>query len=151
MPSARPPPAAPPLSRQELRAQLGAHDPYLLLELEELRWRATADDIKKSYRRLVLKHHPDKQNSTGADEAEGGGDDGDEMFKAITEAFERLSDPKKRRDFDSLDEFDDSIPTGFSPATDDFFAVFAPVFQNNSRWHARRPEHCARDALRASG
>ena len=134
-------------TKKELRAQLGNRDPYTLLDLEDLRWRATADDIRKSYRQLVLQHHPDKQNAPGETAAEekgsgilgmlglgsepreSNGDDDDEMFKAITEAFELLSNPKKRREFDSLDEFDDSIPTGFDPATDDFIKVFAPVFE----------------------
>ena len=60
----------------------------------------------------------------------------DEMFKAITEAFELLSDTKRRRDFDSLDDFDDSLPPkDFDPATHgDFFGVFGPVFERNSRW-----------------
>ena len=48
-------------SKAQLRDQMGKKDPYDLLELEDLRWRATADDIRKSYRRLVLEHHPDKQ------------------------------------------------------------------------------------------
>ena len=58
------------------------------------------------------------------------------MFKAITEAFELLSDGKRRRDFDSLDDFDDSLPPkDYEPSADgDFFAAFAPYFERNSRW-----------------
>ena len=103
-----------PKTKMELQASLAERDPYKLLELDELRWRASADDIKKAYRRMVLKHHPDKVQggaaaanggATGTGEVEGDqeeagkeapADDTDEMFKAITEAFELLSDAKRR-------------------------------------------------------
>jgi hypothetical protein len=139
-------------SKAQLRDQMGKKDPYDLLELEDLRWRATADDIRKSYRRLVLQHHPDKQEGRQAKEAaaeegeekaprasEGAEEEGDEMFKAITDAFELLSNPKKRRDFDSLDEFDDSIPSFDAASGDDFLQTFAPVFARNSRWSEVQP------------
>ena len=140
-----------PRDKAALRAELAEGDPYRLLELDELRWRATADDIRKAYRRLVLRYHPDKQRSDegggggAADAADvteallaGGEDEEDAMFKAITGAFERLSDPRKRREFDSLDEFDDSIPS-FDAGTDDFQATFAPVFERNARWSETQP------------
>jgi molecular chaperone DnaJ len=50
--------------------------------------KATQDDIKKAFRKLAQKHHPDK----GGDEA---------RFKEITEAYSVLSDEKKRREYDS--------------------------------------------------
>ena len=140
-----------PKSKAELQAQLAERDPYKLLELDAVRWRASTDDVKKAYRRMVLKHHPDKQHGAanavhgggGDDDEDGKGDEGeadgegDEMFKAVTEAFELLSDPKRRRDFDSLDEFDDSIPKA-SWATpldmEGFLREFGPIFERNSRW-----------------
>ncbi|KAK6588020.1 heat shock [Cryptosporidium xiaoi] len=54
---------------------------------------ASTSDIKKSYRRLALKWHPDKNPENRA-EAE-------EMFKKIAEAYEVLSDPEKRSRYDS--------------------------------------------------
>lgn len=50
---------------------------------------ATSDEIKKSYRKLVKEHHPDK---TGGD---------DSKFKQISEAYETLSDPVKREQYDN--------------------------------------------------
>ncbi len=50
--------------------------------------KATQDDVKKAFRKLAQKHHPDK----GGDEAK---------FKEITEAYSVLSDEKKRREYDN--------------------------------------------------
>ncbi|MDP2665677.1 MAG: molecular chaperone DnaJ [bacterium] len=51
--------------------------------------KATPDDIKKAFRKLAHKYHPDKG---GTDEA---------RFKEITEAYSILSDDKKRREYDT--------------------------------------------------
>lgn len=58
---------------------------YDILGVEK---KATTDDIKKAFRKLAQKHHPDK----GGDEAK---------FKEITEAYAILADDKKRREYDS--------------------------------------------------
>lgn len=56
---------------------------------------ATQDEIKKAFRKLAVKYHPDK--NPGNKEAEA-------RFKEITEAQEVLGDPEKRRRYDQLDE-----------------------------------------------
>lgn len=54
---------------------------------------ASEDDIKKAYRKLALKYHPDR--NPGNKEAE-------EKFKKINEAYAVLSDPEKRKQFDQF-------------------------------------------------
>src|SRR6266496_1236346 len=49
---------------------------------------ASADEIKRAYRKLAMEHHPDKH----------GGDDA--KFKELSEAYETLKDPQKRAGYD---------------------------------------------------
>ncbi|MEW5320503.1 MAG: hypothetical protein WDW38_011571 [Sanguina aurantia] len=105
-------------------------DLYALLGLQHERWTATDAQLKLGYRKACLEHHPDKAMVGIVDVAER--ERIVEHFKLIQEAYETLSDPSKRREFDSVDEFDDSLPSECAPA--DFFKVFAPAFRRNSRW-----------------
>lgn len=56
---------------------------------------ASPDEIKKVYRNLALKHHPDRVASEKKKEAE-------EQFKEISEAYAVLSDPQKRTQYDQF-------------------------------------------------
>src|SRR3954451_15570715 len=53
---------------------------------------ATADEIKKSYRRLARKYHPDVSKEANAED----------KFKEVQEAYEVLKDPEKRAAYDQL-------------------------------------------------
>lgn len=117
-------------------------DHYALLGLGHLRYLATEDQIRKSYREAALKYHPDKQASILlAEETEEAKQSKKEEieshFKIIQEAYEVLIDPVKRRIYDSTDEFDDEVPSDCAPQ--DFFKVFGPVFMRNSRWSVTQP------------
>src|SRR5882724_2082871 len=61
---------------------------------------ASADDIRKAFRKLARKYHPDV--NPGDKSAE-------EKFKTISEANEILSDPKKRKIYDQLGFYSDNI------------------------------------------
>lgn len=62
-------------------------------EVLGLRRNAQENEIKKAYRKLSLKYHPDK-NPNNKEQAE-------EIFKKISYAYGILSDPQKRKDFDT--------------------------------------------------
>ncbi|PKA48143.1 Chaperone protein dnaJ 72 [Apostasia shenzhenica] len=117
-------------------------DHYALLGLGHLRFLATEEQIRKSYRETALKYHPDKQAALLlAEESEAARqakkDEIESHFKSIQEAYEVLIDPVKRRMYDSTDEFDDEIPT--ECAAKDFFKVFGPAFLRNARWSVNQP------------
>ena len=72
-----------------------------------------AEDLKKTYRKLALKYHPDKNQ--GDKKAE-------EKFKEISEAYEILSDPKKRERYDMGGDIGFNFE-GFDPVN-----IFSSVF-----------------------
>ena len=63
---------------------------------------APDNEIKKAYRKLALKWHPDKNNETDEQKAKA-----EKMFKEINEAWAVLSDPQKRKQHDMGMSMDD--------------------------------------------
>jgi molecular chaperone DnaJ len=96
-------------------------DFYKLLELDR---NASEAEIKKSYRKMAMKFHPDRNNDN-PEEAE-------KKFKLVKEAYEVLSDPKKRAAYDQFGHagVDSSMGGGrggFSGA-ENFSDIFGDVF-----------------------
>jgi molecular chaperone DnaJ len=91
-------------------------------EVLEITRDATEEEIKKSYRRLAMKYHPDR--NPGDKEAE-------EKFKQAAEAYEVLSDRKKRDIYDRYghDGLSSSGFQGFS-GFDDVFSSFGDIFED---------------------
>ena len=108
-------------------------DHYAVLGLSSRRYKATDYEIKIAHRKKVLKHHPDKKvSATGVSD--------DAFFKCVAKSFEILSNPEKRRQFDSVDEGvdDDNVPTG-KESPERFYELWAPVFEREARFSKQTP------------
>ena len=85
---------------------------------------ANEDDIKKAYRKIAIKYHPDR--NPGNKEAE-------EKFKEAAEAYDVLHDPQKRQQYDQFG-FDGPNMGGFGGfsgggfSMDDIFSMFGDIF-----------------------
>lgn len=95
------------------------HDPYEILGVQRS---ANDDEIKRAYRKLAVKYHPDKNPGDPAAE---------EKFKEIGEAYEILTDPDKRAAYDRYGHAAFSQGGGFSSGGGGFhdpFDLFREVF-----------------------
>lgn len=90
-------------------------DLYAILELKK---NANESDIKKAYKKLTLKYHPDKNQ---------GNDEAKLMFHDVADAYEILKDSDKRRKYDRCGEECVNEPernSGGSPFGDLFGGMF---------------------------
>ncbi|XP_057430073.1 chaperone protein dnaJ 49 [Lotus japonicus] len=88
---------------QLIREIKGKSDYYAILGLERS---CSGDEIRKAYRKLSLKVHPDKNKAPGSEDA----------FKKVSKAFKCLSDDGSRRQYDHtglVDEFEASQQSSF--------------------------------------
>lgn len=97
---------------------------------------ASADVIKKQYKKKALKHHPDRGGNA-------------EMFKKISEAYQTLSDPEKKHEYDNPNPFSQQMPGGADfrhhhhhhqqPNFVDPNIIFQHFFNNN--FFHQHPQH----------
>ncbi|XP_016997462.2 dnaJ homolog subfamily B member 4 [Drosophila takahashii] len=92
-------------------------DYYKILGIER---NASGEDVKKGYRRMALRYHPDKNDHPQAEE----------QFKEVVAAFEVLSDKEKRQIYDQFGEEGLRIgdePTTFAQPTSDMLPFMCAV------------------------
>ncbi|WP_428940437.1 molecular chaperone DnaJ [Fontivita pretiosa] len=83
---------------------------------------ADAEEIKRAYRRLAMKYHPDRNDGESKAEAEA-------KFKECSEAYEVLSDPEKRARYDRFGHQGVSAQHDFSHMdVSDIFSMFDEIF-----------------------
>jgi molecular chaperone DnaJ len=86
---------------------------------------ASSDEIKKAYRKLAMKHHPDRNSDSK---------DAEKRFKEVKEAYEMLSDPQKRAAYDQYGHagVDPSTAAasaqGFGGFAESFGDIFGDIF-----------------------
>lgn len=96
---------------------MGKRDYYEVLEVSK---NATSEEIKKAYRKMAIKYHPDKNPNDK---------DAEEKFKEAAEAYEVLSNPDKRSRYDQYGHAGLHGQQGFS-GMDDIFSHFGDIFSD---------------------
>src|ERR1017187_625692 len=79
------------------------HEYYETLGVER---KASVDEIRKAYRKLARKYHPDLNPGDKSSE---------DRFKNVQEAYDVMSDPKKRQMYDQLGFYSDNAFAGAGP------------------------------------
>lgn len=94
---------------------------------------ASDKDIKKAYQKLAKQYHPDRQSGKSDAEKE----KATEKFKEITEAYEVLSNPQKKSNYDNFGD-----PNGNPNPFGDLGDIFGSFFGGGARAHRQRqPEY----------
>jgi molecular chaperone DnaJ len=85
---------------------------------------ASAEDIKKAFRRLAREHHPDVNADPQSEE----------RFKEVAGAYEILSDPDKRARYDTYGTANGPSSAGFTDISDIFETFFAKEVRRRRGW-----------------
>ncbi|MGZ4154155.1 MAG: molecular chaperone DnaJ [Actinomycetota bacterium] len=104
---------------------MAAHDLYAILGVGP---DASQEEIKRAYRQLARQLHPDVSQAP----------DAEERFKQVSAAYEILSDPQKRRQYDLYGQGGGPQPFPFGDVADIFEAFFGPGTFGQRRRPARR-------------
>src|SRR5213076_3152831 len=91
---------------------------------------AKPEEIKKAYRRLARKYHPDV--NPGDKSAE-------ERFKQMSEAFDVLSDPKKRTVYDRFGQYSDNLADAAARGAGPAYTQGAPFDFSGFDWASASP------------
>ncbi|DAZ99156.1 TPA: hypothetical protein N0F65_010240 [Lagenidium giganteum] len=110
---------------------------YEQLGLQDVGFAVTEEQVKKAYHRVLIEHHPDKTGKT----------ENDPNYLAVQKAFTTLTDPAKKRAYDSQCDFDEWIPSGKEKIQQNekdgqgkcFYELYGPVFASNSRFSVKEP------------
>lgn len=94
---------------------------------------ASADDIKRAYRKLAREHHPDVNDAPEAED----------RFKEVVGAYEILSDPEKRQRYDTFGQSGGPAGGQFTDIQDIFDMFFGGGFNTGAR-RGRRPTRARR-------
>ncbi len=105
-------------------------------EILGLTGQASPDDIKKAYRELAKKYHPDINRSSTSEE----------LFKLISEAYEVLSDDKKRMQYDLYRKFDLGAEKEEEPVRPEKSSTAPANISERPKYRQRPPHPKARAA-----
>lgn len=89
-------------------------------------------DITKAYKDTAILFHPDKLGRPPTEEDR-------EVWLYIQEAYDTLTDPVRKRRYDSTLPFDDSMPAADVVNDDNFFKLYDACFENNARFSEIKP------------
>lgn len=121
-----------------------SHSTYSILQFPQSKPSGDATRFPIPDRKKVLKHHPDKKAGTAGSTTT----NDDAFFKCIQKAMDILTNPEKRRQFDSVDPEFESLKDDVPSASDiknakdpkkAFFKEFGPVFEREARFSKKQP------------
>ena len=108
-------------------------DYYKILEVDS---NATAEQIKKSYRRLAMTYHPDRNP---------GNKSAEDMFKDINEAYDVLSNPEKRKKFDIMRDGKNNTTDFYTKNSSSYYNKYSSGSTSSSSKSANKAKKDADD------